>query len=197
MAKAYDYSEQFEAWWQAFPKVRRKNKPGAWKVWQRDELEDIAATILADTEVRAKQDLQWLDGFVPMPTTYLNGQGWEDSWERKAPKGERPGAAPREPEPPPPQADTWKGRVNTFLLQQLMRIRGQMTPVDFERHILAERDRFAEQMRAAYGERVSRAELAEYREIVDAWKVDMARRFDKYRTTSAEGAWQSLADQAA
>ena len=196
MAKRYNYSDAFEAFWQAFPKVRRKNKPGAWKVWERDELEDVAATIQADVEVRAKQDAQWLDGFVPMPMTYLNGQGWDDEWQRKQPHNYRPTATPTEQlDEPPPQACRYAGMANRFLLKQSLRIRGQIASGDFDRHIIPARDRFCQDMRASYGDWPEKADRDEADEIWQAWKSATAPLFDRYRTTSAEGAYHSLADQ--
>lgn len=41
-------------------------------------------------EDRVKNDRQWLNGFQPHPSTYLNGRRWEDSWDRHVPLKDRP-----------------------------------------------------------------------------------------------------------
>lgn len=44
----------------------------------------MADQIITDVKRRAVEDQQWLRGYAPMPTTYLNGRRWEDEFE--APK---------------------------------------------------------------------------------------------------------------
>jgi len=34
--------------------------------------------IIADVKTRLATDEQWIKGFIPYPTTYLNGDRWED-----------------------------------------------------------------------------------------------------------------------
>lgn len=55
--------------------------------WRAHHLEAQADMIVADVLTRAQHDQQWLQGFAPMPQTYLRGARWED--ELGAPSEER------------------------------------------------------------------------------------------------------------
>ncbi len=46
--------------------------------WKRHNLDEIADIIVADVQARMRDDRKWLDGFIPMPMTYLNQRRWED-----------------------------------------------------------------------------------------------------------------------
>lgn len=69
------YTEPFLAFFNAYPK--RVGKKQAFTIWQRkgldSKVEDISAFIQ-----KAKTTRQWLEGYVPNPTTFLNGDRWED-----------------------------------------------------------------------------------------------------------------------
>jgi DNA-binding MarR family transcriptional regulator len=73
-------SERFAEFWDAYPrKVGSKAK--AQKTWTTQKLDDNADQILADVRARVADDSQWRDAqFIPYPTTYLNGQRWNDQW---------------------------------------------------------------------------------------------------------------------
>lgn len=73
-------NELFTEFWNAYPrKVGSKAK--AEKSWATQKLDDIADQILADVKARITGDPQWRDAqFIPHPTTYLNGQRWNDQW---------------------------------------------------------------------------------------------------------------------
>lgn len=77
---------RFDEFWSAFP--RKENKKKAEEVWKRKKLDSIADQIVADVTDRAARHKQWLDGFIPHPTTYLNGERWTDEI-REAPLGGR------------------------------------------------------------------------------------------------------------
>lgn len=77
------YSTAFEAFWARYPTTRRTNKPGAWKIWERDQLErpqQPGQPRLLDLVMRSLEQHrnceQWQDGFVPLPTTWLNQKRW-------------------------------------------------------------------------------------------------------------------------
>jgi hypothetical protein len=77
------YSPAFEAFWARYPTTRRTNKPGAWKVWERDQLErpqQPGQPRLLDLVMRSLEQHrnceQWQDGYVPLPTTWLNQKRW-------------------------------------------------------------------------------------------------------------------------
>lgn len=72
----------FDRFWQVYPKKRKKKT--ALEIWRRKK--PNADTLIADVENRLANDGQWLDGFVPHPTTYLNGELWNDEIEPRRKK---------------------------------------------------------------------------------------------------------------
>ena len=85
--------DRFADFWSVYPK--RVKKAEAKKKWKAKRLDDKADEIIADVEKRKRSDGRWLDGFVPDPTTYINGERWDDEIEpRKGADGKR------EPNPP-------------------------------------------------------------------------------------------------
>ena len=88
---------EFDLWWNEYPKKVKKKE--ALKVWKR--IKPDADTLIADTKNRIQNDSNWLRGFVPDPTTYLNGERWNDQLNRQASNGTgkqtvSPGTANRE-----------------------------------------------------------------------------------------------------
>lgn len=84
--------DRFPDFWSAYPKKREKKK--ARDAWKRKRLDSRADEIIADVQTRIEKDGQWLDGYVPHPTTYINGERWEDEIEPPKGKGQS------EPNPP-------------------------------------------------------------------------------------------------
>jgi DNA-binding transcriptional ArsR family regulator len=76
----------FERFWKAYPVKRNKKK--AKDAWQRKCLNDKADELIADVETRTKKDPQWLKGYIPHATTYINGERWEDEIETSEQGGE-------------------------------------------------------------------------------------------------------------
>jgi hypothetical protein len=71
--------ECFDEFWKAYPrKVKKKESK---RIWNRDKLDNKIDDILKDLSARPIQDQQWVDGYIPHPSTYLNGELWEDEWE--------------------------------------------------------------------------------------------------------------------
>ena len=81
---------RFAEFWAAYPV--KKGKADALKSWTRRGLDAIADRILADVEARKVRDRQWLDGFIPHGSTYVNGRGWEDDIEERRPREPMPQA---------------------------------------------------------------------------------------------------------
>jgi len=81
---------EFDRFWKVYPKkVKRKE---VIKKFKTRNLCSIVDVIIADVENRKKNDQRWLDGFIPDPTTYLNGDRWEDEVTRATTeKGEKQG----------------------------------------------------------------------------------------------------------
>ena len=73
----------FPIFWKAFAGKRKRYKPKA-KAKFLSFPQDRQRLIIQNVEDRSKRDKNWLDKngeYIPMPTTYLNGGGWEDEWE--------------------------------------------------------------------------------------------------------------------
>lgn len=71
------HTERFDEFWQAYP--RKVNKKRTQYIWQSRKLNRIADRIIANVRAKARQDPQWQDPqYIPYPSTYLNGERWED-----------------------------------------------------------------------------------------------------------------------
>ena len=82
--------EGFERFWSAYPK--KANRKKALEAWKRHNLEPLADRLTADVEARKAKDRGWREGFVPLATTYINGQRWEDEIDETAANGTSRGA---------------------------------------------------------------------------------------------------------
>ena len=66
---------RFDEFWAVYP--RRDNKKKAMQIWAANGLDNIADQIIADVESRV--GVTWTSvKYIPMPTTYLNGERWND-----------------------------------------------------------------------------------------------------------------------
>lgn len=70
-------ASRFAEFWAAYP--NKKGKAKAEKAWKARKLDVIADRILADIQARSASDRDWLRGYVPHGSTYVNGSGWEDA----------------------------------------------------------------------------------------------------------------------
>lgn len=81
-ARATSFAQQaarFDEFWAAYP--IRKGKAKALARWKARGLDAIADRIIADVKARIAGDRQWLDGYAPHGSTYVNASGWEDAIE--------------------------------------------------------------------------------------------------------------------
>lgn len=69
-------ADRFQDFWSVYPKKVKKKQ--ARDIWKRKGLDAIADKIVQDVKTRLEEDGQWLDGFIPHPTTYLTGDRWDD-----------------------------------------------------------------------------------------------------------------------
>jgi hypothetical protein len=72
-------ASRFDDFWAEYPKKVEKKKARA--LWEKRGLDALADRIIADLSQRKKQDAAWIkDGgkYIPNPTTYINGDRWED-----------------------------------------------------------------------------------------------------------------------
>ena len=73
--------ERFEDFWKVYPNKRDKKK--ALEVWKRRKLDADADEIIKDIRARKRMDDIWKNGYVPLPTTYLRGDRWEDEYGKR------------------------------------------------------------------------------------------------------------------
>jgi hypothetical protein len=71
-------SNRFDEFWEAWPKHKRKiNKFNCMKRWKQLKLDEEADQIIAHVEASKGSD-SWVEGFIPLPMTYINGRRWMD-----------------------------------------------------------------------------------------------------------------------
>jgi hypothetical protein len=76
-------AERFAEFWNLYPR-KQGDKPKAARIWAKKNLDAIAAEIIAHITERITSDPQWSDRtFIPLPTTFLNGERWNDEWVTK------------------------------------------------------------------------------------------------------------------
>lgn len=71
--------DRFADFWTAYPV--KKGRAEAEAKWRSKGYDAIADQIIADVERRKVADRQWLDGYAPHGSTYVNAQGWLDDIE--------------------------------------------------------------------------------------------------------------------
>jgi len=75
-------SKMFEEFWAVYPsKVGKKKAQAAWK---RRKLDAIADMIIDSVRDRIEHDPQWEAGYIQNPTTFINGDLWEDEINTRA-----------------------------------------------------------------------------------------------------------------
>ncbi len=70
---------RFPEFWNIYP--LKKGKVAAEKKWKAKNLDAIADRIIADVQNRMKDDRQWLQGYIPHGSTYVNQEIWQDDIE--------------------------------------------------------------------------------------------------------------------
>jgi hypothetical protein len=72
-------SAKFDEFWKVYPnKVKKKY---AMRTWRSRKLDKLADTIINSVRSRVSNDPRWQAGYIPDPTTFLNGDRWEDEVE--------------------------------------------------------------------------------------------------------------------
>ena len=75
-----DYSEEFNQFWNAFPKVRRTKKQEAYRKWKLAVKRVDAETLTSKAAEYAESD-KGRSEYAVMPSVWLNGGMWEDDPE--------------------------------------------------------------------------------------------------------------------
>ena len=68
-------ADAFEVFWSKYPKKEQKKK--SYEVWKRKKLDDYLPAIIEFIDKAVDTD-RWKKGFVKIPTTFLNGECWND-----------------------------------------------------------------------------------------------------------------------
>lgn len=70
-------TQGFDAFWHLYP--RKENKKGAWKIWNNKKIEFYSIDIIEHLQKRLEGEWKTKDKqYIPMPTTFLNGERWND-----------------------------------------------------------------------------------------------------------------------
>lgn len=72
-------ASRFEEFWNAYP--IKKGRAESEAKWKAKGYDTIADRIIADVKRRVNEDRQWIDGYAPHGSTYVNARGWEDDIE--------------------------------------------------------------------------------------------------------------------
>lgn len=80
-------AKHFPRFWAAYPV--KKGKADAEKKWKSKGCDEIADEIIAHVRLMERDDDDWLRGFIPHGSTYINGERWTDE-----PKKDKPATAP-------------------------------------------------------------------------------------------------------
>jgi len=75
------HRNSFEVFWTQYPKKR--NKGAAEKVWVKLQPDPVLLAAMLGKIEQAKQTVDWQKNkgqFIPYPSTWLNGKGWEDEF---------------------------------------------------------------------------------------------------------------------
>ena len=149
-------SAQFDAFWAVYP--RREAKAACVKKWQAKKLDDKADLIVAHLKKRVKVDKKWLDGYIPMPATFLSQERWLDEYQTVQPRFV-PGKSVEDslPRIPDPQQDPYKVMLNLRLLGYLLQRKGVST--DKLRNAVRVRNEIAGEMKLMWGDKANNEEL--------------------------------------
>lgn len=80
--------EDFDAFWNAYPKKRDKGRVEKWFI-QHKPTKELVKLMIKQVE-RAKDTEQWkTPKYIPYPSTWLNAKGWEDEFETDSEREER------------------------------------------------------------------------------------------------------------
>jgi hypothetical protein len=150
-------SSNFESFWQSYPAHRRQSKATCLKKWEQKKLDDKATLIVGHVTKRAKEDKAWLDGFIPLPATFLHQEKWNDEYETV--KHKQAKGRPVEELLPQhqPQPDGYKALLNSAILKMLMHAKG--VTVDKLRQTLRVRNEIAAEWRLMWGDKANNDEL--------------------------------------
>lgn len=94
----FNYPDDFNSWWSAYPKTKNKSKKNAFTEWKKAVRSVTAEKLLELTEMYAANPGQDDLRFVPDPERWLKGSRWETVADVDAdPAASRPSEDPTDP----------------------------------------------------------------------------------------------------
>lgn len=78
---------RFEDFWSVYP--NKKGRRAAEEKWRKRGLDAIADRIIEDVGRRMREDREWIRGYIPHGSTYINGEGWRDGLPPDGPAEKR------------------------------------------------------------------------------------------------------------
>lgn len=94
----FNYPDDFNAWWSAYPKTKNKSKKNAFTEWKKAVQSVTAEKLLELTEMYAANPGQDDLRFIPDPERWLKGSRWETVADVDAdPAASRPSEDPTDP----------------------------------------------------------------------------------------------------
>jgi hypothetical protein len=79
----YDDLKLFDEFWNAYP--LKKNKPDSIRAWQQTINARPPLSVLISAILNQSKTKSWMEGYVPMPASWLRGHRWADELELKLP----------------------------------------------------------------------------------------------------------------
>jgi|TARA_R100000306_G_scaffold43695_1_gene42010 hypothetical protein len=73
----------FSAFWSAYPK--KVGKAAALKVWKRLRPSESLGVAIVAAVATARQSRQWVEGYIPHPSRWLNEERWQDEVDISTP----------------------------------------------------------------------------------------------------------------
>lgn len=73
----------FADFWKVYPV--KKDKAVCIKIWKKKKLDGLSSNIINKLKTQVSHDVQWQQGYIPNPSTYLRNDRWEDDISTKKP----------------------------------------------------------------------------------------------------------------
>ena len=81
LGRRSDDLKLFDEFWTAYPK--KQNKPDAKKAWQQTIDARPSLSVIIQAIMTQSKSKSWMEGYVPLPGSWLRGHRWADEMEVK------------------------------------------------------------------------------------------------------------------
>ena len=79
LKSARPYTEAFERFWKVWPNTTNKGK--AFDSWRAKKCDPHVDTLIEHVERHKRDSQNWMDGYIPHASTWINGGRWEDLFD--------------------------------------------------------------------------------------------------------------------